>query len=229
LVRNLPGVFVAVSTATLLSVPPALSAEAPASWAVPALVSRHYPGFLAGLLVGVVLAVALFYLVRRLREIRFPATEQIVTDLLKQAAAHAVIIVAIVGSLFGVVLFGAVVTGHLDAIRFAIAVLAGGAALVAVSRAAEVLAKGGRIELQSNWGGLGGGLGGWSLSPAAGLVLLVLILTSVAIVAVVPKPPDQAGETRKGDKAANASVPGESRTLGASARPAAASNPKAEH
>ena len=51
------------------------------------------------------------------------------------------------------------------------------------------------IELNSHWGGLGGGLGGWSLSrPAAlSLIMLLAVLAMLAIAATKAPAPDTGG------------------------------------
>src|SRR5712671_4122955 len=50
-----------------------------------------------------------------------------------------------------------------------------GAALVAAAHAIQMLVKGDAIGLQSHWGGLGGALGGWRLSPVTSLLVLALV------------------------------------------------------
>jgi len=57
-------------------------------------------------------------------------------------------------------------------------IVIGSLALFTFVRLSEMMDEGSEtIELQSNWGGLGGGLGGWHISPATGLLLLALVLT----------------------------------------------------
>jgi len=53
------------------------------------------------------------------------------------------------------------------------------------------------IELNSHWGGLGGGLGGWSLSrPAAlSLIMLLAVLAMLAIAATHAPPPAETAAT----------------------------------
>jgi hypothetical protein len=74
-------------------------------------------------------------------------------------------------------------TGQSKLTAAAIAILSGGVALVLLVAALRIIdtairlfARGERIEVQSQWGGLGGGLGGWQLSRLASLVLLAALL-----------------------------------------------------
>jgi hypothetical protein len=77
----------------------------------------------------------------------------------------------------GCVTLGVVVGMALGEIKVAYgagAILAAAGALIALSRVFRLIEDGGPIEIESNWGGLGGGLGGWRLSAAAALVLVTL-------------------------------------------------------
>jgi uncharacterized integral membrane protein len=70
-------------------------------------------------------------------------------------------------------------------------ILIGGPALIATARAIELIGEGETIEMQSQWGGLGGVLGGWRLSPVTSLVLLAFAFAGGAIgVAIQSKQPD---------------------------------------
>jgi len=86
----------------------------------------------------------------------------------------AVICLAIVG------LVGALAQS-IDFIQAMLILLLGSAALVAMAQVIDRLQRGESIELQSHWGGLGGAIGGWRLSPVTSLLLLALILTGSAI------------------------------------------------
>lgn len=73
-----------------------------------------------------------------------------------------------------------------------ITVLLGGIALLLLSTALQVISaavrmfnEGYRIEVQSQWGGLGGGLGGWQISQLAGMVLLAAMLIGGTLGALV--------------------------------------------
>jgi len=64
------------------------------------------------------------------------------------------------------------------------------AAIVAAIHAMDASARE-PVELRSNWGGLGGGLGGWRLSRPAVLLLLALALAGAAVAAALPPAPAQ--------------------------------------
>jgi hypothetical protein len=67
----------------------------------------------------------------------------------------------------------AVAAARDDEIKFwqaMMVVLIGSPAIIAAARAIELLGQGETIEMQSQWGGLGGVLGGWRLSPVTSLV-----------------------------------------------------------
>ena len=83
------------------------------------------------------------------------------------------------------IVIAAVVTGSINWAQGIVVVLAGVMAIIAATRAVERFGQGDRIELQSHWGGLGGGLGGWRLSPGASLVVLALMLSSIGIAGLV--------------------------------------------
>jgi hypothetical protein len=59
-------------------------------------------------------------------------------------------------------------------------------ALVTVSRLMHLLRMGGSVGIESRWGGLGGGIGGWSLSRGASLLLVALVLIASTIALVRP-------------------------------------------
>jgi hypothetical protein len=76
-------------------------------------------------------------------------------------------------------------------------------------------------EVRSNWGGLGGGLGGWEMSRAAVLLLIVMIFAGAAVAAAVGAPPvPAAGQTAVGE--------GEKKASPASAKPPATTKPAAK-
>ena len=64
--------------------------------------------------------------------------------------------------------------GEMSFTHAALLIVAGSIALVAAAHAIRLLGQGETIELQSQWGGLGGGLGGWRITPVTSLVLLAL-------------------------------------------------------
>jgi hypothetical protein len=59
-------------------------------------------------------------------------------------------------------------------------------ALATVYQLLTLINFGGTIEVESRWGGLGGGLGGWRLSREASLLLLALALIAGTVAAVQP-------------------------------------------
>ena len=71
-------------------------------------------------------------------------------------------------------------TDQLSFTQALLIIIFGSVALIAAAYALSLLRDGETIELQSNWGGLGGGLGGWRLSPATSLVVLSLLFTASA-------------------------------------------------
>jgi hypothetical protein len=81
------------------------------------------------------------------------------------------------------------------------------AALVAICNAAARLNEGDTLEFVTHWGGLGGGLGGWRLSPAAGLVVLAIVSASAAITVVLGRPAPVAAEAAKPGGAEQAAKP----------------------
>jgi hypothetical protein len=58
--------------------------------------------------------------------------------------------------------------------------------ILAAWRALELLSDGDTIELRSHWGGIGGGLGGWQISPLGVLIILVIITVFSAVEVVRP-------------------------------------------
>jgi hypothetical protein len=77
------------------------------------------------------------------------------------------------------------------------AILAGAGALIALSRVFRLTEEGGPIEIESNWGGLGGGLGGWRLSAAAALVLVTLAFAGGAFALLGSKSGDDESNTEE--------------------------------
>lgn len=78
----------------------------------------------------------------------------------------------------------AVQTDQLSFSQALLVVLLGSVALVAAGSAISRFQKGDRVELESHWGGLGGGLGGWRVSAVTMLSLLALMFAGSAVVAV---------------------------------------------
>jgi hypothetical protein len=78
-------------------------------------------------------------------------------------------------------------SGDLSFAKAMLVIVVGSAALMTAARAILLLGQGETIELHSHWGGLGGALGGWRLSPATSLVLLTLAFTGSAIGVILTK------------------------------------------
>jgi hypothetical protein len=92
---------------------------------------------------------------------------------------------ALICSLLGVTSLAALgligaASGEISFFQAIVVVAFGSAALTAATFAIERLAKGDTIEMQSHWGGLGGVLGGWRLSPTASLLLVALVFAGGA-------------------------------------------------
>jgi hypothetical protein len=81
----------------------------------------------------------------------------------------------VVASLLGAAL------GQLPFTHAALIILFGSVAFLAAGRVMASLERGETIELQGHWGGLGGALGGWRVSPTTGLVLLTLAFAGAAV------------------------------------------------
>jgi hypothetical protein len=84
---------------------------------------------------------------------------------------------------FAILLFVAVDRKALDAGVAALLFVSAAGTLIAAAYALGALRSGEGIGVSSHWGGLGGGLGGWRLTPATPALLLALIFfgASVAI------------------------------------------------
>jgi hypothetical protein len=85
----------------------------------------------------------------------------------------------------------AAVGGYVNAAAAALIVVGGVSTILAAAHAAEAVRREEGISFETHWGGLGGGLGGWRISPAAALSLLTLVLASSTVAAAlidVPKP-----------------------------------------
>jgi hypothetical protein len=90
-------------------------------------------------------------------------------------------------ALVAIILFGASLDAVLHPAGVLGAAIAASLAILAVTAgfaAYEALRRGDAIGIQSSWGGLGGGLGGWQLSRAAGLALLTLAALAGAVMSL---------------------------------------------
>jgi hypothetical protein len=96
----------------------------------------------------------------------------------------------LLGLLTGILATAAVMQDAPLSARGLLTAVFGLVALIAFGASAWRLARGEPIALETNWGGLGGGLGGWHLSPAAGLSVLALLASAAAIgAALIPVTP----------------------------------------
>lgn len=80
-------------------------------------------------------------------------------------------------------------------------------ALHVISAAVRMFIDGHRIEVQSQWGGLGGGLGGWQISQLAGMVLLAAMLIGGSLGALVALRGDAVIATEPKPKGGTAPAP----------------------
>ena len=78
----------------------------------------------------------------------------------------------------------------------ALVLLLGGAALMALVTLLFELASGKDVGIESHWGGLGGSLGGWSLSSP--IVALLIVLSCLGGIVALVAPPPSANDTKKG-------------------------------
>jgi hypothetical protein len=110
---------------------------------------------------------------------------------------------------FAMMAVAAVQSDQLSFARSALVILIGSGALVAAAQAVAQLERGETIELTTHWGGLGGGIGGWRLSPVTALIIIALALTGSAVGVVLggKSPPAMVGgkedKTDKGEKVKN--------------------------
>jgi hypothetical protein len=91
----------------------------------------------------------------------------------------------IIGVLFsaGVMVVAALRSDRLPLLQGAVVAILGSVALVAASHALALFRSGETVELESNWSGLGGGLGGWRTSPVTAICALALLSGGAAVVA----------------------------------------------
>ncbi len=75
------------------------------------------------------------------------------------------------------------VMGRINPISAALIIICGTLALFAGMHVVEGLARGETIEVNSHWGGLGGSMGGWRLSPLATMLIVALILLGATLAA----------------------------------------------
>lgn len=93
-------------------------------------------------------------------------------------------------SLIAAIYFGgaASVAGSVPPVRIAIILALITAALLSGYRCLDALGRGEAIGVESHWGGLGGGSGGWRLLPTTVMAFLTLTFTSAAIIVALAEP-----------------------------------------
>jgi hypothetical protein len=110
-----------------------------------------------------------------------------------------------------VFVFAGVQAGQIKFAAAAVTLLMSGVALAFLSTALRLLAKvvslfdqGYPIGVESQWGGLGGGMGGWHMSRLAGMVLLTAMLIGGGLGAVVALQGTLTGQEQKNEQKADA-------------------------
>lgn len=97
--------------------------------------------------------------------------------------------------LFGACMVGSALAGEIHLLTAAIVFLFGIIGMIAAMQIIDSLGAGDTFEIQSHWGGLGSGMGGWRLSPVTSLAIIVLVFLGAAALSVelnVPTtPPSQ--------------------------------------
>ncbi len=106
-------------------------------------------------------------------------------------------VLTIAAAAAALLLFAAVARESFPAAKAAIAFVLGVLALVAGMRCIDLLGRGESIGIESHWGGLGGGSGGWRLLPATALAILALSFAGGAL-ALVAAESDPAAAIGKG-------------------------------
>lgn len=79
-------------------------------------------------------------------------------------------------------------SGASTPLKAALVIALASAALVSGHRCLEALGRGEAIGIESHWGGLGGGAGGWRLLPATAMFFLSLSFISAAIIVALAEP-----------------------------------------
>jgi hypothetical protein len=94
---------------------------------------------------------------------------------------------------------GAVIAPRLGIPATIVLLVFGGGAMAALYLAADrMLRRGETVSVESNWGGLGHGMGGWQMSAPAALLLAALVLGVLAVAgAIVLKPPTEKDQPTK--------------------------------
>jgi hypothetical protein len=97
-----------------------------------------------------------------------------------------------------VLLLSAIQAGEMKAPRAALFLVFSGLTLLVAYYALEAIRLGDGLAFDTHWGGLGGGLGGFRISSAAGLTLLMLVLVGVTAAVGLYEPPAAAPHDASG-------------------------------
>lgn len=91
-----------------------------------------------------------------------------------------------------VLLLSAIQAGEMKALKAALFLVFSGLTLLIAYYALEAIRLGDGLAFDTHWGGLGGGLGGFRVSSAAGLTLLMLVLVAVTAAVGLSESPAEA-------------------------------------
>lgn len=147
------------------------------------------------------------------RELSLPARPQ--------ADRAALLLGFSIGGLVILLLVAAIVR-EIEPASAAVIIICGTLTLFAGMHVVEGLARGDTIEVSSHWGGLGGAMGGWRLSPIATLLVVALILLGTTLAASGAF--SGKGEDKASRPAANQQRPAADRPSPANNRPGATGN-----
>lgn len=117
-----------------------------------------------------------------------------------------------------VLLCTGVARGAVDPVRAALVLACATATLVTAAYALAAMRRGDQIGMNSHWGGLGGGLGGWRISAPTATILLALVFLG-ATLAVVPRTGEVSNKQDANEADANNSITANEVDANASAAP----------
>lgn len=146
---------------------------------------------------GLVVAGASF---RRIATVSPPASVSIADDG-RAAFRRWLLALLIIGAMLLLLVWG-VYARRIDPVAAALVLLCGSATVVTGLFAVESLSRGESPRFESHWGGLGGGTGGWRMSPNATLILLTLIFLAGAFAAAGLQPEEDGADNKVSDSKA---------------------------
>ncbi len=180
------------------------------------------PAYAAVLIAGVLGALLSVALLAAFDRFLTPPWEALVEQLVDELGLP---IVTFAACWLFLVLPVAAATHRLALLPLTLALGAGCAAAMAARRAGKMLDDGAKLEVQHDILGIGGGLGGWRMSQAAGAALLSLVLLGVAValsVASLPRSSEKTDALTPGaEKTGTDKAAGEKAGAGGSPAPAA--------